>query len=104
MENKKLDTLGFLPEADKIITSFCIATGKNKEIFSSEILEKLNNAPKGKYKIDSSDNMLKIGGVKMSFIRDWETGTAYICTNEEAQTLDRIDKKDCVVIIDKKHF
>lgn len=44
--------------------------------------------PRGQNDYDTSDNAISVGGLYISFLRNWKSGEIVIMTNDEARQLD----------------
>lgn len=81
MKNK-ITYVGFTKDAYEALKR----AGASDEIFKG-IADIVANRPKGKYKVDAFDG-LSWACVRLSWLRNWETGKAWVMTIAEAMTLD----------------
>lgn len=75
--------------------------GANNKLFE-DLAETITKIPCREFAIDSSDDMITVLGLPISFVRDHNNGETIIMTNEEAQDADRLEKKKDGYFIDVK--
>lgn len=72
-----------------VIGIYCEIHGGQIMDYLRQIAAHIENIPKGKYKVDSSDTFCSFNNVPLSFIRDWKNREVIILTTKEAQELDK---------------